>query len=203
MRFQQTRHRAFRHVDAERAELPVNPRRSPQRICRRHVSNERADGLIDRRTAVRPTFRPSGPSTAKPVLMPAHDGIRVHKHQRHAPGPPASGQDDPKQSVAGLKMRALIRAFQAGQLLAKRQILKDQFPMASERQRQRAGEHDQQLQHAWMVAGISAKINARVLARDRLDPFQTSSESESGGCRWFRSVTRSCERCQEGGHLYR
>jgi len=34
------------------------------------------------------------------------------------------------------------------QLLPQRQVFQDQFPMATERQRERAEDHDEQLQHA-------------------------------------------------------
>jgi hypothetical protein len=52
------------------------------------------------------------------------------------------------------------------QLLPQGQVLQDQLPMAAERQRPRAGDHDEQLQHASMVAGIDATFKrGRVLAR--------------------------------------
>ena len=137
----------------------MNPRRFPQRICRRHVSNEGADLLIDRWTAVWPTFRASGPSTAKPVAMPAHDGVRLHKHQRRAPVPPASCQSDPKQSVARLEMGSLGRASQGRQLLAQGQVLQDQLSMSTARQRQRTDDDDEQLQHASIVAAVAARFN--------------------------------------------
>ena len=159
VRFQQTRHRAFRHIDAERAELTVNPWRSPQRICGRHVSSEGADLLIDQWTAVWPTFRASGPSTAKPVAMPAHDGVRLHEHQRNTPVPPASRQGDPKQSVARLEMGSRGRASQGRQLLPQGQVLQDQLSMSTARQCQRTDQYEQQLQHASIVAGAAARFN--------------------------------------------
>jgi hypothetical protein len=91
--------------------------------------------------------------------MPPHDGVRLHEHDRRAPVPPASGQGDPKQSVARLEGRAFGRAFQGRQLLAQREVLQDQFLMSTERQHQRAANHDEHLQHASIVSGVDAKIN--------------------------------------------
>ena len=91
--------------------------------------------------------------------MPPHDSVWLHEHDGRAPVPPDSGQGDPKQSIACLEVRALGRAFHCRQLLPQRQILQDQFPMAAERQRQCAADHDEQLQHAAIVAGVGTKIN--------------------------------------------
>ena len=69
-----------------------------------------------------------------------------------------------------LEVRALGRAFHRRQLLPQRQVLQDQFPMAAERQRQRAADHDEQLQHASIVAGVGAKINGDEFWRGSTDP---------------------------------
>ncbi len=45
-------------------------------------------------------------------------------------------------------------------------VLQHQFPMAAERQCQCAADHNEQFQHASIVAGVDAKIKrGRVLAR--------------------------------------
>ena len=101
--------------------------------------------------------------------MPPYDGVRLHEHHGCPPVAPASGQGDPKQSVAGLEVR-LGSAFHRRELLPQRQVLQNQFPMAAERQRQRTADYHEQLQHASIVAGVGPKINAgRVLARDSVD----------------------------------
>ena len=100
--------------------------------------------------------------------MPPHDGVRLHKDQRRAPVPPEASQSDPKQSVSRLEVRAFGGAFQSRQLLPQRQVLEDQFPMAAERQRQRAADQDEQLQHVTIVAGVGAKNQrGRALAKVR------------------------------------
>jgi hypothetical protein len=70
--------------------------------------------------------------------MPPHDGVRLHKDQRRAPVPPEASQSDPKQSVSRLEVRAFGDAFQRRELLPQCQVFQNQFPMAAERQCQRA-----------------------------------------------------------------
>jgi hypothetical protein len=55
--------------------------------------------------------------------------------------------------------------FHRRQLLPERQALQDQFPMSTERQRQRASDHDEQLKHASIVAGVGPKIKRDELWR--------------------------------------
>jgi hypothetical protein len=137
----------------------MDPWRAPQRVRRRHLADENTDLILDAWAAVRSWSRTPGPSAAEPLAMPSHDGVWLHEHHGRAPVPPDSRQDDPKQSVARLKMRAAGRAFHRRQLLPQRQVLQDQFPMAAERQRQRPADHEKPLQHASIVRGPGAEIN--------------------------------------------
>jgi antitoxin (DNA-binding transcriptional repressor) of toxin-antitoxin stability system len=107
--------------------------------------------------------------------MPPNDGVRLHEHDRRAPVPPESGQGDPKQSVACLEVRALGRTFHRRQLLPQGQVLQDQFAMSAERQRQRAADHDEHLQHASIVDGVGAKINAAEFWRGSLGHAECSA----------------------------
>ena len=116
---------------------------APQRVRRRHVTDENADLLIQRWTAGRSAFRTSGPSAAEPVAMPPDNGVRLDDHQRRAPVLPDSRQGDPKQSIATFEARAVRGTFHRRQLLPKRQVLQDQFPMSAERQRQCAGDDEE------------------------------------------------------------
>jgi hypothetical protein len=59
-----------------------------------------------------------------------------------------------------LEARAPGRAFYRRQLLPQRQVLQDQFPMPAERPRQRAADHNQQLQHASILANVGTDITA-------------------------------------------
>ena len=116
------------------------------------------------------TARASRPSAAKPVAMPADDGVRLHDNQRRAPVPPTSRENHPKESVA-CPQATSRRSVEGRQLLPQRQVFEDQFPMAAERQRDCADDHDEQLQHAVIVAGSWREIQlGRVLAMVRIDP---------------------------------
>ena len=86
-----------------------------------------------------------------------------------------------KESVARLEVRALGPAFHRRQLLPQRQVLQYQFAMAAERQRQRAADHHEQLQHASIVADVASKIKE--------EEFWRGSK-----CRNVHRV-RSCHHC--------
>ena len=51
----------------------MDPRCTPQRVRGRHLSDERADLMIDGWAAAGTRSRTSGPSTAEPVAMPSHE----------------------------------------------------------------------------------------------------------------------------------
>jgi hypothetical protein len=91
-----TRMRAARH---ESAVLPTTGSQSP--------SLGRECGSADRSDSRPVGVSTVGPSAAKPITMPSHDGVPLHEYQRRAPVPPDSSQADPKQSVARLEVRAL------------------------------------------------------------------------------------------------
>ena len=64
-----------------------------------------------------------------------------------------------KESVAGLET-ASRRSAVGRQLLPQGEVLQDQFSVAAKNQGQRADDHDEQLQHAEIVAGVAAKFNS-------------------------------------------
>jgi hypothetical protein len=65
--------------------------------------------------------------------MSGNNSVRLDDDQRRAPVLPDSRQGDPKQSIATVEARAVCGTFHRRQLLPKRQVLQDQFPMAAER----------------------------------------------------------------------
>src|SRR5262249_59447625 len=138
---------------------------------RSHLSNERADLRIDRWTALGTTVRPPSPPAAKPVAMPAHDGVGLNEYQRRAPVAPGVRQGDPKESIARVQRDPLLDPFHRCQLLAQGHVLEDQLVMAAQHQREAADNHNEQLQHVTIVAGIEAQFQlGRVLAMVR--PWQ-------------------------------
>jgi hypothetical protein len=108
-------------VDTERSQFAMNPRRAPQRVRGRHLANEGADLLINWWTAISSLPRASRPAAAKPVAMPADDGIRLHDNQSGAPVPPTSREGNPKESVA-CSEAASRRSMEGCQLVPQRQV---------------------------------------------------------------------------------
>src|SRR5262249_5719430 len=138
LRFQQTRDGALRHVDAERQQFAVNPRSAPQRVRRRHLAHKGSDLLINGWTAMMALQRAARPTAAKPVTMPADDGVRWHDHQRLAPVLPTSREYYPRESVA-CPEAASRRSMQGCQLLPQREAFQDKFPVTAQRPGQGAG----------------------------------------------------------------
>jgi hypothetical protein len=92
-------------------------------------------------------LRAARPAAAKPVSMPADDGIRLHDNQRRPPVLPTSRERHPKESVASPEA-ASRGSVEGGQLLPQRQVFQGQFSVAAECQRECADHHDEYLQHA-------------------------------------------------------
>jgi hypothetical protein len=70
---------------------------------------------------------------------------------------PTSRESHPKESVA-CPEAASSRSLEGRQLLPQRQVFQDQFPMAAERQRECADDHDEQLQHggSWLELALNS-----------------------------------------------
>jgi hypothetical protein len=90
---------AFRDVDAELQELPVDSGSTPQRIGRGHGSDQRLDRVVDGRAiSVRPTGQP-GPVLAEATSLPPQDGVRGHDREGPFPPRPHPDQRDPEEAV--------------------------------------------------------------------------------------------------------
>ena len=121
--------------------------------------------------------------------MPADDGVRMHDNQRSPPVPPTSREGHPKESVA-CPEAATRRLVDGGQLLPKREVFQDQFPVAAERQGERADDHDQQFQHAvnrgWCRREIQlGPVLARDTSRGGRNRLQARElDPQNGGADW-------------------
>src|SRR6266849_9739854 len=135
---QESRHRPLRDRDAQRAQFAVNPRRSPQRIRRGHLADERSNGRIRGGPPRTCPCRAPRPLTTKPLAVPPHHGIGLHDHDGGAPLLPRLGEKDPKESVPRTELWAPGRARQRGQLLTKREILEGDRPVYAANQSDRS-----------------------------------------------------------------
>ena len=143
------------------------------------------------------TVRAARPAAAEPIAMPSDDGVRLHDDQGGAPVPPTSRESQPKESVA-CPEAASRRSVEGRQLLPQRQVFQDQFPMAAERQRECADDHEEQFQHAvdrgWSRAEIQlgrvvAMVSRMSSARPSIRPSSANGSPQLQ--RLGDSLTRS------------
>jgi hypothetical protein len=73
-------------------------------------------------------------------------------------GQPTLGEEDPKQSVHRAERRPFHCSRQHGQLLAEREVLQHDCPVAAADQSDRSEEHHQRRQHAVILSSIWPKI---------------------------------------------
>jgi hypothetical protein len=112
------RDRALGHVEAEREEFPMDPRRAPQGIGVRHLANEGPDSDGEARLAG-PRLRPPPPVPAESLTVPANHGRRLHEHEGVPPGRPTPTQSQPEEPIDGAEPRAAIGSCQQLQLMPK------------------------------------------------------------------------------------
>lgn len=77
----------FTHRDSQLLKLPVNPRRAPEMVRGRHLTNQRADIVWHCRAAGAMSALPR-PEQAKASPMPREDGFRLNDVNGGAPAAP-------------------------------------------------------------------------------------------------------------------
>jgi hypothetical protein len=83
----------------------MNPRRTPTRICVRHVANERADIRAHGRPPhAAPT--PPGPPQPEASSVPSDDGLRHDDNERRSPSGQHTGEHDPEATVRRRELSA-------------------------------------------------------------------------------------------------
>ena len=100
---------------------------APEGIGLSHPADKIAHILTDRRPSWTFTTRLVLPEELESLSMPAHYGIGFDYDQSILPTAPETGEQDPKETVSGAKLRALARTFHDSQLLAKRQVLQSKI----------------------------------------------------------------------------
>ena len=76
--------RGLTHLDPKFQQFAVNARRTPTRICVRHVANQRPDLTGDDGPA-EAAPAPPGPARAEAATVPRNDRLRLDDHQVRAP----------------------------------------------------------------------------------------------------------------------
>jgi hypothetical protein len=73
--------------------------------------------------------------------------------------PISLSQYDPKQPISPPELRTGACASQRVEFLAEYEVLEDQFVMSAARQRERADQDKDHLQHAWILSFYVLRIN--------------------------------------------
>ena len=87
------------------------------------------------------------------------NGVGLDEDQGLAPVPPRVGEEDPEESVRRSQLWTSAGAFQRGQLLAKRQVLKGDGSVPDTNQADGSEEKHDGRQHARSSRGSSARFN--------------------------------------------
>ena len=109
---------------------------TPQRIGRGHSSDQGLDRGVDGRVACRGAPGERGPVTAKAVSLPAQHGGGSNDDEGLPPSGPHSGQPDPKEPIAPLKLRPVRRPLVDGQLLPQGEVLEGELAVAAAEERE-------------------------------------------------------------------
>ena len=79
--------------------------------------------------------------------MPTDDGLGLHDRDRVRPPQPDAGQDDPKGTIDGEKLRTLRLPTEDRELLAQREVLHDEAGPRPEGGADSAQDRHQQFEH--------------------------------------------------------
>ena len=131
----------------------MDARRAPERIRLFHCANQLTDLWRHTRS---PRISPTQPALPTPVApetltMPADDGLGSNNVNDRTPIGPAARQPDPEQPIGLAQARSFGVSLVDCQLLAKRQILKDETPAARESQVQQPNEPEDEGNHCYRM----------------------------------------------------
>jgi len=85
--------------------------------------------------------------TAKAVSLPAQHGGGSHDDEGLPPSGPHSGQPDPKEPIALLKLRPVRRPLVDGQLLPQGEVLEGELAVAAAQEREESEQMEQEDDH--------------------------------------------------------
>src|SRR3989441_12421380 len=132
----------------------MDSRSTPQGIGRGHPSDQGFDRAVDGRVARRATPGKRAPVAAKAASLPAQHSGGSHDDEGLPPGGPYSGQPDPKEPIAPLKLRPVRRPLVDGELVAQREVLQDELAVAAAEEGEEPNEVEQDGSHrAGIVSG--------------------------------------------------
>ena len=138
---------ALSDVDAELEEFAMDSGSTPQGIGRGHSSDQGFDRGVDGRVARRAAPGERGPVAAKAASLSAQHSGGSHDDEGLLPGGPDSGQPDPKEPIAPLKLRPVRRPLVDGQLLPQGEVLEGELAVAAAQEREESEQMEQEDDH--------------------------------------------------------
>src|SRR3989454_2732568 len=126
------RHRRLRDRQAQLQQLPVNPRRTPERIGAAEPPNQVSELRPDRGPTASALTLPR-PVAPEPLPVPADHGLGPHHLQRIPPALPEPRQHDPEDPVHSRQPWPRLARLPHGELLPKREVLQHQLPVRANR----------------------------------------------------------------------
>src|SRR5215470_12253257 len=97
-----SRDRRLGEIETQLEQLPVNARRSPGWILRRHTKDQSPNLRAHTFPAAHsPSSREPSPAQPKACSMPSHNRFRCDQHERLLPAGPQSSQNNPEQLMRG------------------------------------------------------------------------------------------------------
>lgn len=114
---------ALANGDAEFEQLAVNARRAPADVRVGHLDDELADVLVDAGSADSSFSTLPSPEQLETFSVPANDGLGLDHDECISPPDPEARQQRPQSSVERSEARSLSTMFEAGELMAKGDIL--------------------------------------------------------------------------------
>ncbi len=182
---QESRDRAFRHLEAKRAQLTVDARRSPEGIRCRRLDHQDPNRGHDGGAARPGELRAPDSPTVEPLAVPPQDRVGSHEHEGRAPRPPPVGKEDPEEPTPFSELRALDGALQGDHLLRKRHILQSDRLMPTARQQDGSEQDEDRRQHVPMVSCLGTRINLGG-RRSRFGEPQSGTDASYAPLVWNR-----------------
>lgn len=96
--------RGFRNLNSEFQQLSMNPRRSPERICQTHLTDQIPSFLGNDRSANTLSSTLPSPVQPKSPPMPADHGLRLDDQQHRPPIGPNFGEPNPDNSISSVEL---------------------------------------------------------------------------------------------------
>ena len=136
---------------------------TPQGIGRGHPSDQGFNRGVDGRVARRAAPGERGPVAAKAASLPAQHSGGSHDDEGLPPGGPHSGQPDPKEPIAPLKLRPVRRPLVDGQLLPQGEVLKGELAVAVYEEGKESKQVEQESDHRAGILSGSEATDGEVL----------------------------------------